>query len=464
MREGTELEDTCGYSNPATIAKNLDLITSHCVARSSSSSLLDSLSSISTLASSRVSLIQERDNFLSLRKKLSAEVGKAMKVGEKDRGDTLKAEAASAGESADEASKKLEEVDDIINGLTPTIPNLLNDQVPPGKSEDDNVVVSTWGDVEALPKELGWGPSFTPLWHDDVALSLNGWESTRAVRMSGSRFVALSGAVAQLERALGQFFLDLALARGYTEVSVPTVVSRSALEGTGQLPKFEEDLFKVDGNTHKCNGEDAFLIPTAEVPLTNMLAGEILEEKELPVKYVALTNCYRAEAGSYGRDTRGLVRTHQFGKVELVKVTSPSQSAAEHLELVEDAEECLKQLNLPYRKVLLCAGDIGFGAEVCYDLEVWLPGQGEWREISSCSNTGDFQSRRMGLRYRGKQEGKKKAKPRLCHTMNGSGLAVGRALVAVLENYQCEDGTVRVPEVLRRYMGGKEVLGEGTKK
>ena len=298
-----------------------------------------------------------------------------------------------------------------------------------------------------------------------------------AVQMSGARFVALSGVVAQLERAIGMFFMDMHTQKaGYTEVAVPLVVSRSTLEGTSQLPKFEEDLFAITTQSHTCNGEDAFLIPTAEVPVTNLHRGAVLEEADLPLKYVAWTPCFRAEAGSYGRDTKGLIRTHQFYKVELVKICTPETSAAEHEALTADAEACLQALELPYRKVRLCAGDIGFAARHCYDLEVWLPGAAEYREISSCSNCGDFQARRMGLRYRpkavetsdksegaGKKKKAKKPKPVLCHTMNGSGLAVGRTLVAVLENYQRPDGSVVVPKVLQPYMGGKEVLESPSK-
>lgn len=272
----------------------------------------------------------------------------------------------------------------------------------------------------------------------------------------------LKGQVAQLERALANFFLDMhTREHGYTECAVPYIVGRSALEGTGQLPKFEEDLFRL---SEEVNGRDAFLIPTAEVPLTNLYAGELLSESELPIALVAFTPCFRAEAGSYGKDTRGLIRQHQFHKVELVRVATPETADEEHHRLTEHAEACLRALKLPYRKMRLCSGDTGFSASHCYDLEVWLPGQGSYREISSCSNCGDFQAKRMQLRYRpaasaegGNGGGKKQApKPVFCHTINGSGLAVGRALVAVLENYQLEDGSVVVPEVLRPYMGGLE--------
>lgn len=268
----------------------------------------------------------------------------------------------------------------------------------------------------------------------------------------------LLGPLAKLERAVIQYFLDFQVSRGYSEVSVPYIVSRSTLEGTGQLPKFEDDLFKV---SHSVAGEDAFLIPTAEVPVTNLYRDQLLEASELPIRHVCHSPSFRAEAGSHGRDTRGLLRQHQFHKVELVKICTPESSSEEHEAMARDAEALLESLQLPYRRVLLCSGDIGFSARICYDLEVWLPGQQAYREISSVSNCGDFQARRMGLRYRilaatDKKGGKKTtAYP---HTLNGSGVAVGRALVAILENYQQPDGSVVIPEVLRPYMGGLEVL------
>lgn len=386
----------------------------------------------------------------------------------------LKQRASQAGEEASAVEEELNTIESKMNVLLASLPNLLDDIVPDGDDDTNNECVSEWGDVTSLPNELGWEDDFEPLWHDDVAANLGGWQADAAVGMSGSRFVSLTGNVARLERAISSYFLDRAIDKGYVEVSPPLVVSRSALEGTSQLPKFEEDLFKILPESHTCNGQDAFLIPTAEVPLTNMHANQILEEADLPISYVALTPCFRAEAGSYGRDTRGLIRTHQFYKVELVKITTPQTSDAEHHKLTRHAEECLEELRIPYRKMRLCSGDVGFSAQHCYDLEAWLPSTKEFREISSCSNTGDFQARRMGLRYRpavvedadanndagGKKKKKKakKPKPVLCHTINGSGLAVGRTLVAVLENYQTPGGDVVVPEVLRPYMGGLEIL------
>ena len=307
-------------------------------------------------------------------------VGKLMRKKEKSAEDEAEVEkqkelSADAAAGAERAEDELADIQTIMDTMLAGIPNLLDDLVPDGDDEMQNEEVSRWGDVDALPRDLGWDDGFEPKWHDDVAVGLSGYESEAAVKMSGSRFVALSGPVAQLERAIAMFFIDMHCnEHGYTEVSVPFVVGRSALEGTSQLPKFEEDLFKITPESHTCNGEDAFLIPTAEVPLTNMHADSIIEEADLPISYVAWTPCFRAEAGSYGRDTKGLIRTHQFQKVEMVKITTPSTSDEQHEQLTEHAEACLRALNLPYRKVRLCSGDIGFSARHCYDLEVWLPG------------------------------------------------------------------------------------------
>jgi len=467
-----------------TIVSETDMVLSHLKSRRASTEAQEAVITIATLQSKRVALIQERDNFLNQRKKASAQVGQLMRKlnsknkDDEDGGEDVAAEvekqkevSAEAAVGAENADEELDSIQSIMDNLLAGIPNLLDDQVPDGDDETQNVVVSEWGDIGTLPKQLEWTDDFEPKWHDDLAMGLHGYQSEAAVKMSGARFVALSGPIAKLERALAMFFLDLHTNKhGYTEVSVPFLVGRSALEGTSQLPKFQEDLFAITPESHTCNGEDAFLIPTAEVPLTNLHADSILEEKDLPISYVAWTPCFRAEAGSSGRDTRGLIRTHQFQKVELVKITTADASDNQHEILTGHAEACLQALELPYRKVRLCSGDIGFSARHCYDLEVWLPGAGEYREISSCSNTGDFQARRMALRYRpeppsapeaeaGKKKKKpKKMKPELCHTINGSGLAVGRTLVAVLENYQRTDGSVVVPEILRPYMGGVEVI------
>ena len=459
------------------LSNNLDVVLSHLTSRRASGETLEAAKTVSALNSGRVSLIQKRDVALQTRNECSGQVGKLMRESKGEETDEIKAlkeSASKAGDDATAVEEELSEIESKINGVLASLPNLLDDAVPDGEDESANELVNEWGDVNALPKELGWTDEFEPLWHDDVATNLGGWNSEAAVSMAGARFVSLTGSVARLERAISSYFLDTASDKGYTEVSPPLVVSRSALEGTSQLPKFEEDLFKIMPESHTCNGEDAFLIPTAEVPLTNMHTGQILEQSELPISYCALTPCFRAEAGSYGRDTRGLIRTHQFYKVEMVKITTPETSDDEHNKLTRHAEELLEDLKIPYRKMRLCSGDVGFSAQHCYDLEAWLPSTKEFREISSCSNTGDFQARRMALRYRpeakadeaaaeapkkgGKKKKAKKPKPVLCHTINGSGLAVGRTLVAVLENYQTPEGDVVVPEVLKPYMGGLEIL------
>jgi len=461
-----------------TVSENMDMVLSHLKSRRANDTTLDAVNKISEFNGERVKLIQERDEALNMRKTASATVGKLMRNKdnlsdeETKELEEAKDQSSKAGDTASECEEKLGEIEEQMNSLLSSLPNLLDDVVPDGSDEDQNEILEYWGDVNDLPKLLEYPEGFEPKWHDDVAMILNGWKSEQAVAMSGARFVALSGPVARLNRAISSFFLDMhTQENGYTEVSPPLIISRSSLEGTSQLPKFEEDLFKITSESHTCNGEDAFLLPTAEVPLTNMHRDSILEEADLPISYVALTPCFRAEAGSYGRDTRGLVRTHQFEKVELVKITTPETSDAEHEKLTLHAQKCLEALKIPYRKIRLCSGDIGFSARHCYDLEAWLPGQQQYREISSCSNTGEFQARRMGLRYRpaasdppadqpkgGKKKKAKKPKPQFCHTINGSGLAIGRTLVAVLENYQMPDGSVMVPEALRPYMGGLEYI------
>jgi seryl-tRNA synthetase len=319
------------------------------------------------------------------------------------------------------------------------LPNLLHDAVPEGRDENSNVVVRHWRE----PTDLG----FVPLDHVAVGEKLGGLDFEAATRISGARFVVIRGALARLQRALGQFMLDLhTTVHGYTEVYVPYLVARSSLEGTGQLPKMEQDLFALRGE------QDFFLIPTAEVSLANLVREQILAAESLPLKFVAHTPCFRSEAGAAGRDTRGMIRQHQFEKVELVQITRPEESYRALEELLGHAEEVLRQLQLPHRVVALCAGDVGFASARTYDLEVWLPAQGKYREISSCSNCEAFQARRMQARWRNPTTGK----PEPLHTLNGSGVAVGRALVAVLENYQNADGSVTVPDVLRRYMGGVE--------
>jgi seryl-tRNA synthetase len=331
------------------------------------------------------------------------------------------------------------EFDELVLGL----PNTLHESVPDGRDESANVELRRWG----TPREF----DFTPLDHVAIGEKLAMIDFEAAGRISGARFVVLKGAVARLHRALIQYMLDLHTSKhGYTEVYAPYLVARQSLVGTGQLPKFEADLFRVASGD-----QELFLIPTAEVPVTNLARESILEAKTLPRKYAAHTPCFRSEAGSYGKDTRGMIRQHQFEKVELVHVVRPADSYAALEELTSHAEQVLQGLQLPYRVVALCAGDVGFGSAKTYDLEVWLPGQQAYREISSCSNCEAFQARRMQARWRNPETGK----PEPVHTLNGSGVAVGRALVAVLENYQEADGRVRVPEVLRQYMGGAEFIG-----
>jgi len=420
---------------------------------------LAALATIGELQRRYAALAFEISSTLGVRKALSPKIGLLLKEGKETEVAALKEQVAAASERAKLLEDELATVEAARAALLDALPNLLDPRVPDGASDADNELVLQW------EPEGGCKPT-TGVWHDEIATQLGGLDSEGAAKLIGARFAVLRGPVARLERALANYFLDLHTSEhGYTEVAVPVIVGRAALEGTGQLPKFEEDLFRLAGEV---NGRDAFLIPTAEVPLTNLYAGEVLNEAQLPLAFVALTPCFRAEAGSYGRDTRGLIRQHQFAKVELVRICAADQSDAEHERLTQHAENCLRALKLPYRKLRLCAGDIGFSARHCYDLEVWLPGQGAWREISSCSNCGDFQARRMSLRYRpsatpaadGAAKSKKGSgpKPVLCHTLNGSGLAVGRTLVAVLENYLQPDGSVTVPDVLRPYMGGLETI------
>ena len=356
----------------------------------------------------------------------------------------LMADVERMGGELTAAKQELDVIQAELDALMLTIPNLPHESVPVGASEEENVEVSRWG----VPREFDFEVK------DHVALGeQHGWlDFEAAAKLSGARFALMRGPIARLHRALAQFMLNLHTGEhGYEEAYTPYLVQAQALQGTGQLPKFEEDLFKISRE-----GEaDLYLIPTAEVSLTNIVSGEILDAKQLPLKLVAHTPCFRSEAGASGRDTRGMIRQHQFDKVELVQVVEPAKSFEALEALTGHAEKVLQLLALPYRKLALCTGDMGFGATKTYDLEVWVPSQGKYREISSCSNCGDFQARRMQARWRNPETGK----PELVHTLNGSGLAVGRTLVAVLENYQQADGSIRVPEVLKPYMGDVEVIG-----
>ncbi len=386
------------------------------------------------------SLQTESQTAQARRNEASKLIGRAKGQGNEEEAQALMAEVGELKQKLSAMEDQERELGEKLNLILMSLPNALYDDVPDGTDEDDNVEVRIWG----TPRSF----NFEVKEHFDLGETLGGMDFERAAKLSGSRFVILSGEIARLERALGQFMLDLHTRdHGYIEVLTPALVRESALLGTGQLPKFGDDAFTT--NTGH------WLIPTSEVTLTNIHSGEILDEADLPIRMTAHGQCFRAEAGAAGRDTRGMIRQHQFEKVEMVSLTTPEQSDDELERMTGCAEEVLKQLDIAYRVMKLCSGDVGFGARRTYDLEVWLPGQGKFREISSCSTCGDFQARRMKMRCRPKGE----KQTRFVHTLNGSGLAVGRTLVAVLENYQQEDGTIAVPDVLQPYMGGLTTIG-----
>lgn len=369
------------------------------------------------------------------------QIGKAKAQGEDV--EPLLAAVKDLGDRLDASEAKLQSIQGDLQEIETGLPNLMHDDVPDGSSEADNREERCWGDLPTF--------AFEPVDHVDLGAGLGLLDFDAASRISGSRFAIMRGPLARLQRALIQFMLDIhTREHGYEEMYVPYLVQAQALFGTSQLPKFEEDLFKTTDDT------PYYLIPTAEVPLTNLAREQILDAESLPRRYVAHTPCFRSEAGSYGKDTRGIIRQHQFEKVELVQMVRPDDSAEALESLTGHAEKILQQLKLPYRVVVLCAGDLGFGANKTYDIEVWLPGQNKYREISSCSCFTDFQARRMQARWRNPETGR----PELLHTLNGSALAAGRALVAVMENYQVKDGSVRVPDVLISYMGGLEVISK----
>lgn len=394
---------------------------------------------IQTLEETRKTIQIKTENLQSERNSISKGIGKAKQAGEDvapmmQAVESIKQELVSA--EAELARVQLE-WDDFVKA----IPNIPAMEVPEGKSDEDNVEIRRWG----TPRNF----EFPIVDHVDLGANLGGLDFEMATKITGTRFAVLRGGVARLHRALAQFMLDTHINQhGYEEVNVPFIVNRDSLFGTGQLPKFEEDLFKLTDD------REFYLIPTAEVPVTNIYRDEIVEEAQLPIKLVCHSPCFRSEAGSYGRDTRGMIRQHQFEKVELVKFVRPEESDAALESLVGHAETILQKLGLPHRTVILCGGDIGFSSAKTYDIEVWVPSQNKYREISSCSSFRDFQARRMMARYRNKETGK----PELLHTLNGSGLAIGRTLLAVLENYQQADGSVIIPDVLRPYMGGQEAL------
>ena len=397
------------------------------------------VATLESLEGKRKACQVETENFQNERNTKSKSIGKAKAAGEDIQ--PLLDEVAGLGKKLDSAKSDLADVQQQIDAIIMGIPNLLHDSVPVGKDEADNVEIRRWGEPKTFDFEV----------RDHVDLgAVNGWlDFETASKLTGSRYVVMHGQMAKLHRALTQFMLDIhTTEHGYTEVYVPYIVNSDSLRGTGQLPKFEEDLFCVDKEAGQ------YLIPTAEVPVTNIARDEILDASSLPLKLTSHTPCFRSEAGSYGKDTRGMIRQHQFDKVEMVQLVSADKAWDALEELTSHAETILQKLELPYRTVILCSGDVGFSAAKTYDLEVWLPGQQAYREISSCSCFGDFQARRMQARWRNPETGK----PELLNTVNGSGLAVGRTLVAVLENYQQADGSIQIPEVLKPYMAGLEKL------
>lgn len=384
----------------------------------------------------------QAQNLQAERKKASSKIGELVRTGKTV--DEAKVEVAESLQRIDaeleQAVEKSRQVNEALQAWLAGIPNTPSEKVPAGKDENDNVEILRWGE----PKTF----AFDVKDHVDLGAAVNGLDFELGTKITGSRFTVMRGDIAKLHRALIQFMLNTHADKGYEEVNVPYIVNSDSLKGTGQLPKFEEDLFKL-----YTDGVPYYLIPTAEVPVTNIVRDTILSVEQLPLKMVCHSPCFRSEAGSSGRDVRGMIRQHQFEKVELVQIIQPELAEQALEQLTADAEAILQALNLPYRKMLLCAGDMGFSAKQTYDLEVWLPSQQTYREISSCSLFGDFQARRMQARYRGAD-----GKPALTHTLNGSGLAVGRTLLAIMENYQQEDGSIAIPEVLQPYMGGKTMI------
>jgi seryl-tRNA synthetase len=401
---------------------------------------VEDIDKLLALNSNRKKLITEAEQKKAEQNKITQEIA-VLKKNKQD-ATSLMEKVKSYSDDIKSLSAQSEKADKEVMDLLAVLPNKIHSSVPVGKSEQQNRVEKTVGE----PKKF----SFTAKDHADIGEKLGIINFERAVKISGARFSTLKGQGARLERALIQFMLDMHTKKhGYTELSVPFMVNSNSLFGTGNFPKFKEDVFKLEGF-------DYYLIPTAEVPVTNYYGNEVLKESDLPQAFVAYSPCFRSEAGSYGKDTKGIIRQHQFHKVEIVRFAHPDKSYEEHEKLVSHAEEILNQLELPYRRVTLCSGDISFGAAKCYDLEVWLPAQNAYREISSCSNFEDFQARRANIRFKPNDGGK----PQFVHTLNGSGLAVGRTLVAILENYQRENGTVDVPEALRPYMGVETITGD----
>jgi seryl-tRNA synthetase len=406
---------------------------------------LGDLEKLLSLDEKRLPLLKEVEDMRARRNDSSKKIGAAMKSGDKDGAQKLKDEVAELKKAMGDKETALAGIEEEANALLRGLPNLPHDSVPVGRSQEDNAVVRGSGEPSTF--------DFKPKDHAEIGEALGIIDFETAAKLSGSRFCVLRGAGARLSRAIGQFMIDLHVEEhDYVEMSVPHIVRPEALEGTGQLPKFEEDLYKTGTFTAEKNGgasSESYFIPTAEVPLTNLVRESILDDSGLPLKVTALTPCYRQEAGSYGKDVRGLIRQHQFEKCELVWITTPEESMAALEELTGHAEAVLRRLKLPYRVMELCTADIGFSACKTYDLEVWFPSEGRWREVSSCSNCWDFQARRMNARYKKDGQGK----PEFVHTLNGSGLAVGRIFAAILENGQRADGSVEIPEEIQLYFG-----------
>jgi seryl-tRNA synthetase len=418
------------------VRENFDLVREKLSTRNFDPAMLDNFTELDGV---RRSMIRERDELNAASNRLSKEVGALMREGKKDEAEAKKAESRAVAEKVKGIEAKLDEMESEFRAILTSVPNLPHESVPVGADESANLEVRRWGTPRDFASE-----SFEPKDHVDLGVSLGILDQERATKMTGARFAVLCGLGAKLERALINFMLDLhTTEHGYRETLPPFIVNDDSLFGTGQLPKFEADLFKLQFE------RDYYLVPTAEVPLTNLHRDEILNEKDLTLSYTAYTPCFRSEAGSYGRDVRGLIRQHQFDKVELVKFTRPEDSYEALERLTQDAETVLQRLGLPYRTVTLSTGDMGFAAAKTYDIEVWLPSQKTYREISSCSNCEAFQARRAQIRFR--RDGKSKTE--FVHTLNGSGLAVGRTWIAILENYQQADGSVIVPEVLTPYLG-----------
>ena len=418
------------------IRENLELVKEKCIRRGMDIAVIDEFAS---LDKKRLTVLTEVEGLKNKRNTVSDQIA-VLKKGsaeQKLQADPLIIEMRETNQRIKELDGELSAIEENLQKIVMTIPNLCHDSVPVGRDDADNLEIKKWGEKPAF--------SFTPKPHWEIGEQLDIIDFDRAAKLSGARFALLKGFASKLERALINFMLDLHTERhGYTEILPPFLVNTPTMTATGQLPKFADDLFKIEG-------WDLYLIPTAEVPVTNIHRDETLSEKDLPIKYTAYTPCFRSEAGSHGRDTRGLIRQHQFDKVELVKFTTPETSDQDLESLLADAEEVLQLLGLHYRVVTLCSGDLGFSATKTYDIEVWLPGQETYREISSCSNFLDFQARRGGIRYR--PDGQKKSK--LVHTLNGSGMAVGRTLLAILENYQQEDGSIQLPKVLEPYFASR---------